>query len=269
VRGAFADLFAVQPEQLSVGLDCVFFRGAGAAAADANLEWLHVDQNHCTGLDWPCAQGALYVWPSAGEACSTTVVWPGSHVTAYERLMADPLAVERGRSPGGQSVKLRELRLLGTREELLREALAGSRRLPCPAGSLLLWDSRTVHQGWAGGPRLAQPVCWEPRKRRDQAALRRKLWMCAAGVPSSHSSTEGRVHGMATRERPVPSPASDGVPAARDTIAPYGVSPDGEARWLALQDALWRGSGNPRQNAGRLDPALLIPLLRQEVVDAL
>ena len=34
---------------------------------------------------------------------------------------------------------------------------------------LLLWDSRTVHQGWRGGPRLAQPICWEPRERRSQA----------------------------------------------------------------------------------------------------
>ena len=33
---------------------------------------------------------------------------------------------------------------------------------------LLLWDSRTVHQGWRGGPRLAMPICWEPRHRRSE-----------------------------------------------------------------------------------------------------
>ena len=30
-----------------------------------------------------------------------------------------------------------------------------------------------------------------------EEALKRKLWMCASGVPSSHSAAEGRVHGMA------------------------------------------------------------------------
>ena len=34
-----------------------------------------VDQNHRTGLTWPCAQGVLYVWPSEGSSCSSTVVW--------------------------------------------------------------------------------------------------------------------------------------------------------------------------------------------------
>merc|ERR1719491_1769231 len=71
---------------------------------------------------------------------------------------------------------------------------AAARRIRAPAGSLLLWNSRTVHQGWSGGPRLAQPVCWEPRGRRDDAALERKLRLCALGFPSSHWASLGLPH---------------------------------------------------------------------------
>merc|ERR1712217_246749 len=95
----------------------------------------------------------------------------------------------------GQSVRLDNITDGNYRRELTAAAAASSRRVPCPPGSLLLWDSRTIHQGWAGGPRLAQPVCWEPRDRResDHNALGRKVFMCAAGLPSSHSSAEARV----------------------------------------------------------------------------
>jgi len=50
--------------------------------------------------------------------------------------------------------------------------------------------------------------------------------MCAAGVPSSHSSSEARIHGMAPRQRPAPrQPQSkeDG-PAMAASIVPFGVA---------------------------------------------
>lgn len=270
VRRSFAAIYDLPEDELAVGLDCVFWRAADAPPVAFNEEWLHCDQNHCTGMTWRCIQGALYVWPSQGEASSTTVVWPGSHHEAYDLMMGDPHAQAKGSNPGGQSVKLRELASADVREPLLAQALAGARRVPCPAGSLLLWDSRTIHQGWGSGPRLAQPVCWEPRERRSKAALGRKLWMCCAGVPSSHSSSEGRVHGMATRQRPAPSWPADGKPALRDTLLPYGVAPGKEEEWLALMEyELWRGRGDPRQNAGRGDSKLLAGVLREEVVSAL
>ncbi|CAK9007050.1 Hypothetical protein SCF082_LOCUS9302 [Durusdinium trenchii] len=217
VRRVFAELYEMGEEKkkpeterpkmgavfegdLAVGLDNVFWCSAEEAGTNTNPEWLHVDQNHCTGITWTCAQGVLYVWPS-GPNDSSTVVWPKSHTEVYDHMMGDPEAIHRGRSMGGQSVKLKELQDAKIREELMRDAFEKSRRVPCPAGSLLLWDSRTVHQGWRGGPRLAMPICWEPKTRRDEAALRRKLWMCGSGVPSSHSAAEGRVHGMAKEAR--------------------------------------------------------------------
>merc|ERR1712176_1741267 len=45
-----------------------------------------------------------------------------------------------------------------------------------------------------GGPRLAQPVCWEPVDRRSQAALERKLRLAALGLPSTHWASLGIPH---------------------------------------------------------------------------
>jgi len=270
VRHIFASLFEVSEEDLCVGLDLPFWSAANSPSAKQNVEWLHVDQNHCTGMTWQCAQGVLYVWASDHDACSTTVVWPGSHSAVYDSMMADPSAIAKGSNPGGQSVKINELEDPDRRDSLLAAALAGSRRVPCPAGSLLLWDSRIVHQGWAGGPRLAQPVCWEPRSRRDPGALARKVFMCAAGVPSSHSSSEGRVHGMATRTEPTPTaPAPGEAPGARAQLVPHGVAPHMEVHWQELQSVIWRGGGDPRRNARSADIGRLRRLLRPEVLEAL
>merc|ERR1719215_871916 len=162
----------------------------------------------------------------------------------------------------GQFLKLNTVADPSLREDLLGEAIARSRRVPCPAGSLLLWDSRLVHQGWAGGPRLAQPVSWEPKERRDEAALRRKLWMCAVGVPSSHSASEAQIHPMAPCQRPVPFRAYG--PAMAASIVPFGVASEKESEWEAMQDLLWG-----RHGPDRTDEAKLRAILRDEVVAVL
>lgn len=273
VRRVFATVFDTTEDDMCVGLDNTFWSPADIDAKTSDREWLHVDQNHCTGMTWPCAQGVLYVQPSEGESSSTTVVWPGSHRHVYSEVMSDATAAERGLRFGGQSVRLNQLTDPRRREALLAQAVSGSRRVPCPAGSLLLWDSRTVHQGWSGGPRLAQPVCWEPRERRDEGAtLRRKLWMCAAGVSSSHSSSEGRVHGMAPRQPPAPQPAGasqEGAPARVASLVPYGVALGEEAAWNAMQGELWRGGSASKSASVRFDVIAVRALLREEVLAAL
>jgi len=268
VRHVFSALHEVPADEMCVGLDCVFYMPGGTPAVDSDREWLHVDQNHHTGMTSECGQGVLYVWPSDDEASSTTVIWPRSHREVYDELMTDEQAIVKGRKASGHLVRLADLHDEGRRERLLAAARHGARRMPCPAGSLLLWDSRTVHQGWASGARLAQPVCWEPRSRRDAGALNRKLYMCAAGVPSSHSGSDGRVHAMVRGSRPEPTAAAADAPALVSMLTPYCVAPGEEGAWRAMQDELWAGRG-PQTNAGRGNPTLYRRLLRAEVVEAL
>lgn len=266
VRKTFADIFETCVDDLAVGLDCVFWSSTDTLPTESNREWLHCDQNHRTGLTWPCVQGVLYVWPSETENASTTVVWPGSHHEVYDRMMRDPTAIKRGRNIGGQSVQISRLSDCFLREELTNEAMAACRRVPCPAGSLLLWDSRTIHQGWAGGPRLAQPVCWEPRQRRaaDHAALGRKIFMCAAGLPSTHSSAEARVHALGPRSRPCQTPEGDDTPAFRPQIPPFCIAEGGIREWEKAQHSLWR-----RGAIEEIDARSLAKLVKPEILDAL
>lgn len=265
VRDIFARIFDVPASETVVGLDCTFWSSADTLAAESNNEWLHCDQNYKTGLKERCFQGVLYVWPSEDDCSSTTVIWPGSH-RIYQRLMSDPLAESKR-----QSLHLNKLQNLCLRESLLDIAIAGSRRVPCPAGSLLLWDSRAIHQGWAGGPRLAQPVCWEPRSRRAgvEGAIRRKIYMAAAGVPSTHSSSEGRVHGLALRGPLWELTPSSFLPPFRSQLVPYSVDQSKIADWHDAQTQIWGNDGNPRKNADRVDDSKLADLLKPEVLAVL
>merc|ERR1712217_425323 len=166
----------------------------------------------------------------------------------------------------GQSVRLDNITDHRLRQQLIDEAMVASRRIPCPAGSLLLWDSRTIHQGWAGGPRLAQPVCWETRQRRegDRNALGRKIFMCAAGVPSTHSSAEARVHGMGPRFRPCDVMEGDVMPAIKAQARPFCVALDKRREWEAAQNLLWAKGA-----VDQVDPRALVKLLKPEILDVL
>lgn len=272
VRGTFAKLFGVESDQLAVGTDVVFWKSSDHEPASENKQWLHVDQNHRSGLTHQCAQGVLYVWPSTDENASTTALWPESHLDVYDRLMKDTLAIKKGKKlHASQSVRINHLHSWCERESLAAQAIAGTRRVPCPAGSLLLWDSRLIHQGWASGPRLAQPICWEPRARRDERARWRKLYCCASGVPTTHSSSEGRVHAMAHPGRPAPLGPTTVKPAIKVTV-PHCVLPNKKQLWSDLQDMLWSGKGDPSKNASRLtalEAASIEGLLKPEVLDAL
>merc|ERR1719356_1239197 len=79
---------------------------------------------------------------------------------------------------------------------LMKDWQQKARRIVAPPGSLLLWNSRTVHTGWRGGPRLAQTVCLEPATRRSEAERLSKLRLAALGLPACHWASAGMQHDM-------------------------------------------------------------------------
>ncbi len=85
-------------------------------------------------------------------------------------------------------------------ERYVREA----RRVPMKAGSMILWNSMMLHQGWNRGPRLAVPICWEPRSRRNSQTYRRKVRLCASGLPTTHWASLGRQHNITLSEAHAP-----------------------------------------------------------------
>lgn len=214
LRAAYALLHGCKPEELVVGCDVAFFTPEGTPGKEASASiWPHADVNIHAGAP-PIYQSALYVWPSAGRAgASTTVVWPGSHKGPYERLMADPTFVPLGRM-GLHYCTVSGMSDAAASAALRAEFLAGARRVPVPAGGCLIWSSRTMHQGHGGGPRLAFPVCWEPRERRSPETLRRKARLAWCGLPSTHWAALGIPHDLgepvqAPRPAVAPPPGSD------------------------------------------------------------
>eukprot|EP00930_Biecheleria_cincta_P086552 TRINITY_DN75825_c0_g1_i1.p1 TRINITY_DN75825_c0_g1~~TRINITY_DN75825_c0_g1_i1.p1 ORF type:complete len:447 (-),score=81.06 TRINITY_DN75825_c0_g1_i1:252-1520(-) len=185
--------------------DNAFVANATEPETDSNKWWPHVDQNdHDTRLacsSWDIYQGLAYIWSSAGNHASTTVVWPESHV-AYADYMADPSIAQRIAQGKPHFTGIWAMEPGRARNGMIRGWEAGARRIPVPAGGLLLWTSRTTHQGWAGGPRLAQPVCWEPRERRDALMRERKLRLAALGLPSTHWASLGMPHELSVLSQP-------------------------------------------------------------------
>mmetsp|Transcript_6006 Transcript_6006/g.9171 ORF Transcript_6006/g.9171 Transcript_6006/m.9171 type:complete len:416 (+) Transcript_6006:73-1320(+) len=272
VRSIFETLY--QTEHFSTGLDIPFFTPQTSPLQTQNHEWLHVDQNHNTGLIRNCYQGILYVWGSEDNRSSSTIVCPKSHLPeVYNQIMEDPYA----KGTNQQFLKLWYLQSDGT-ADLHWRAKNEARRLAMPPGSLLLWDSRLIHQGYQSGPRLAMPVCWEPTEHRPYDSRLRKLWMCAAGFPSTHSSVEGRVHDICIKDK-----KSCGVKLTgrsshhlqlRPTLVPWCVKEGMEEKWKDLiEQQLWKHGDNPSWNADakKIKPYAeqIEEILRQDVLDCL
>lgn len=188
--------------------DNAFVANASHEEAETNKSWPHVDQNdndtRIPCKDWDVYQGILYVWSSEARHASTTVVWPGSHREPYADYMADLALQSRFAAASIHFTPIDKMQPSAARDRLLNGWAAGARRVPVPAGGLLLFTSRTTHQGWSGGPRLAQPVCWEPRARRSALARERKLRLAAFGLPSTHWASLGQPHELSDLREPEP-----------------------------------------------------------------
>eukprot|EP00754_Rhynchopus_humris_P035438 Rhum_TRINITY_DN1696_c0_g1::Rhum_TRINITY_DN1696_c0_g1_i1::g.4627::m.4627 len=280
----FSALTETPVEELCGGLDTVFFNSKEPAhPVHDDRYWMHVDYNEVILPRRGAFQGVLYTWGADDDTASTTVVWPGSHkstqgeggdLSLYDRLVRDESLSTVSRRHHCTHMKCDPT----LRRELVEGSLEHARRLPIPAGSLLVWHPKLSHQGWAAGRRLAAPICFEPRKHRAPDALRRKLWLCAAGLPSSHWATLGKVH---TRQEelcqttseatpdtaPVPSDTHQVLLPCYASILPYCVRPDKIREWQRLVPRIFRGGAVASADACNEAAAEEIrSLLRPEVL---
>jgi hypothetical protein len=182
VRFVFETVYGTGADNLVVGMDKIFFNPKGVPPKEIDRIWGHADMNiHRNGVkDWDAYQSVVALWPLTGTDVSTTVVWPGSHHQVFDKLMQAP-----GLDTRGQHIRLDTLQ--GPFGAWINECYARqARRVPLDAGNMIIWSSKLIHQGWSNGPRLAVPVCFEPRSRRDVIAFNRKVRLCASGIPSTH-----------------------------------------------------------------------------------
>lgn len=129
--------------------------------------WLHVDQSFARpGLE--CYQGLVTLW-DVDEGDATLCVKQGSHSqhTAFGRKLSLPDKSDWYKF---------------TQAELKEYADCPLRCVKAKAGSLILWDSRTVHQGiepqkgrlQTDRLRGAVYVCYTPRQRADPKHIKKK-----------------------------------------------------------------------------------------------
>ena len=189
VQAVFASIFGT--DELVCGADNLFYDNRAVPPGVAEAErvdrmWPHADQSsHVAGSgQWDVFQGILYLWP-ASEDTSATVIWPASHLQPYADLMKSAdFPRHFCKLPRGMQ----------------GDFVANAGRVRVPPGAMLLWSSKTIHQGWAIGPRLAVPICFEPRKRRDKAAYQRKQQCVMNGIPTTHWASLGIPHTVCSKD---------------------------------------------------------------------
>jgi len=140
--------------------------------------------------------------PGEVVTASTTVLWPGSHRSIWPKMMEDTSFKQSGKE-GMHYCEIAAMEDERRARRLARGWAAHARRCVVPGGGLLLWNSRTVHTGWRGGPRLAQAVCLQPAAHRPEKERISKMRLSAIGLPTVHWACMGMQHDMVLRSQGV------------------------------------------------------------------
>lgn len=151
----FARFYDVDPNDLLVSFDGLSFHlpHEKTKIIPSNKTWFHTDQSY-TRNEFECVQS----WVTAGDVNdgdATLAILEGSnkyHKDFAEHFhIADPM----------DWYKLNQ-----TEEKFYTDRGCVAKKIKCPKGSLVLWDSRTIHYGA------------EPLKDRETMNLRAIIYLC-------------------------------------------------------------------------------------------
>jgi len=174
-------------EQVICSMDSIGFAQNDAYTGAQDVCWLHVDQNPniMPGADLYSLQGIFYAENSYGPEetrselrRASTVVVPGRHKfwTQHNYMNRNHYQIV-------------------DQEYWAKRAV----RLKITAGSLLIFNSKLVHQGMYGPHRLCFMVSYGDVKDRTEKCKERKVMMYLGGHRSSHWSQFGLYHGYKWR----------------------------------------------------------------------
>lgn len=218
----FAELWHCAPADLLVSFDGFSFavppeqRGGRGFERDS---WFHCDthdyknKNKNKNNKYACVQSwvtPLDVAPGDG----TLVVMEGSHLH-HDEVRAILQSTEDASKFNWYKTDQRQVVAEYERRGCVR------RRIVCPAGSMVLWDSHTLHYGGAPLRGRANPtarcvvyLCYKPRAQITKANLAKRLHYFATRRGTCHDPCEVRVFPLTPRTygkpivpmRPVPPP---------------------------------------------------------------
>jgi ectoine hydroxylase-related dioxygenase (phytanoyl-CoA dioxygenase family) len=253
VRASFAAAYG--DAQLSVSLDGALYTEKQQKPLKATAVWPHVDYNPLAGGSQPGYQGLLYITDCQAETSTTTALLRGSHQGPVADMMSFPAS-------GARYV---ELISMERSAELLAAWRAGARRVPTPAGALLIWHERTAHQGCPGrDSRLVQPVAYEPRALVSEEARRRREWMLALGLPSTHSASAAQLHTAYGKRAHLETEAILRTPSKRLRVGSC-ARPFGLREGATIRDAWVTLLADGRPGTSSLEATGSAPLLSESV----
>lgn len=176
---------------------------------NTNELWPHADQ--VIGSNLGCEnsyQGILYVVESSAQKSANTVILPKSHKNQYNILLEHCAPTKFGQnfSQALYVNKILDPEILST---TMNDFIQNSRRVQMQAGSLLIFSSLTIHQGFPAGKRIAQTICWEPRLYRNENAYRSKLLAVNTGIGTTHWASLGIPHGASKLRAKIPNYSND------------------------------------------------------------
>lgn len=137
VIDVFSNIWSVNSEDLLVSFDGMSFALPHEVTKRGyyrNKNWFHCDQSF-TSSDFKCVQGFVTAC-DVNEDDATFAYYEGSH------LLHENLGKEFG-------INLKEnwYKLNQDEESWIQNKCGSYKKIVCPAGSLVLWDSRTIHCG--------------------------------------------------------------------------------------------------------------------------
>ena len=171
----FADLWHCEPSDLLCSFDGLSYAPPHEVTKRGYYrgnDWFHCDQRYTADSKLECYQG----WVTAHDVRpgdATLTYLEGSHLLQHEFMAAFPDVIKDSKDDW---LKLDEKQLAWYKQR------CPVRLITCPAGSLVLWDSRTIHAGKEALKDRAQPnerlvvyVCMTPREKASKATLTKRI----------------------------------------------------------------------------------------------
>lgn len=174
---AFAGLWHCAPNDLLCSFDGISYAPPHEVTKRGYYrgnDWFHCDQRYVKNapLEAECYQG----WVTAHDVRpgdATLTYLEGSHLLQQEFIAAFPDVIEDSKDDW---LKLNDSQLAWYKER------CPVRTVVCPAGSLVLWDSRTIHAGKEALKDRTQPnerlvvyVCMTPREKAYKSVLAKRI----------------------------------------------------------------------------------------------
>lgn len=170
----FAKLWDVSREELLVSFDGASFHFPPEKTKKgwfSGNTWFHTDQSY-TRNDFECIQSWVTAF-DVNEGDATLTFLEGSH--RYHKDFAERFGV-------GSSSDWFKLQDDNQYNFYVTEKNCPKKSIKCPAGSLVLWDSRTIHMGQEplkerekDNMRCVAYICYMPRYKTSAANLEKKI----------------------------------------------------------------------------------------------